>query len=185
MMTNETKTQPTRYYIRCCDCLAVAAIDEEVRGYHAISKLDTQPLVCGICGGLFENMGRVSLDKKKLMKEETLCACDGRCTNACGPSCDCQCGGVNHGTGKVIIVQRVVGSVPKATPVADAEKHLKQAEEYRAAVKEAKVRIKAKLQGLTGYWLRHESEGFETRLRLAKNMARHASRISTLSRIAL
>lgn len=28
--------------------------------------------------------------------------CDGRCTNAPGPSCDCQCGGENHGSGKLV-----------------------------------------------------------------------------------
>ncbi len=28
-------------------------------------------------------------------------ACDSRCQNAIGPSCDCQCGGANHGLGWV------------------------------------------------------------------------------------
>lgn len=27
--------------------------------------------------------------------------CDGRCTSATGPNCDCSCGGRNHGLGKV------------------------------------------------------------------------------------
>lgn len=29
---------------------------------------------------------------------------DARCTNATGPSCDCSCGGVNHGTHRVVAI---------------------------------------------------------------------------------
>jgi hypothetical protein len=28
--------------------------------------------------------------------------CDGKCTGATGPNCDCICGGENHGTGRVV-----------------------------------------------------------------------------------
>lgn len=28
----------------------------------------------------------------------TDCPCDGRCTSAKGPNCDCSCGGANHGS---------------------------------------------------------------------------------------
>lgn len=34
--------------------------------------------------------------------------CDGRCTNAPGNNCDCSCGGENHGTKRLISVEKVV-----------------------------------------------------------------------------
>jgi hypothetical protein len=30
------------------------------------------------------------------------CPCDARCTNAKGPSCNCSCGGANHGAGHAV-----------------------------------------------------------------------------------
>lgn len=38
-------------------------------------------------------------------------ACDGRCTHACGPICDCSCGGANHGTGRTVQTITILGKV--------------------------------------------------------------------------
>ncbi len=77
-------------------------------------------------------MGRVVGDTQ-LVTDGMACPCDGRCTGASGPRCDCQCGGVNHGSGKLVPVTYSAGPVPVAQnkPVA---KLLANANEYRAAL---------------------------------------------------
>jgi len=123
-MLNSTPTVGTvnRWFIRCTRCLTVAAIE-------------TQPNVrdwrCNICEGTIENMGRVEGDR--LVKYEERCACDGRCTGARGPVCECHCGGVNHGTGRTVIVKIDVGGVPRVQFV-DEGKALKVAAEYVATM---------------------------------------------------
>jgi len=58
---------------------------------------------CPFCGGTKVGiMGRVS--GRGLRLEELAPVCDGRCTNARGPSCDCHCQGEHHGTGRVVAV---------------------------------------------------------------------------------
>ena len=39
--------------------------------------------------------------------------CDGRCTGAKGPTCDCPCGGINHGTGRVVVRKVDAGPAPR------------------------------------------------------------------------
>lgn len=56
-------------------------------------------------------MGRV--EKKRLVNAAMRCPCDGRCTGATGPNCECSCGGVNHGTGRLIAVEIDAGGVPR------------------------------------------------------------------------
>lgn len=50
----------------------------------------------------------------RLLTPEERAPCDGRCTNARGPNCDCRCGGVNHGSQRVVTVWRCAdaGRVP-------------------------------------------------------------------------
>jgi len=48
----------------------------------------------GICSSCFRAMDYGQL--KATMRPE--CPCDGRCTGARGHSCDCSCGGANHGS---------------------------------------------------------------------------------------
>lgn len=92
----------SRWYIRCRDCLAVAAIE-----------VDSVPrdLKCP-CGGNVLCMGRVFRDR--LVRDHQDCPCDTRCTNASGPNCDCQCGGANHGSGMLVTVTRDAGGIPRA-----------------------------------------------------------------------
>jgi hypothetical protein len=71
-------------------------------------------------------MGQVHGDR--YVKVEDRPACDGRCTHACGPSCDCACGGANHGTGKV--VQTVVAE-GKVKAVGLTEEDIERAQLYR------------------------------------------------------
>ena len=109
-----------RWFWRCNDCLSVVAIEHQ-----------TNLLKCGCCRGVMGLMGRVERDI--LVNDEIRCACDARCTSASGPKCNCHCGGVNHGTGKVVLVTVEAGSPPIATPRKDNAKHLTQAKEFRLA----------------------------------------------------
>lgn len=91
----------TRAYYRCEDCLTIAAAE-------AVAELNCQ---CGLCGGRVECMGLVR--GERLVKSALECPCDGRCTSARGPNCDCHCGGKNHGSGLLVRVVRDVGPVPR------------------------------------------------------------------------
>jgi len=88
---------------RCSGCLDVVFASESCR----------DGVACGACGGGLEFLGRVTGDRLTATVEQ--CACDGRCTGAVGPQCSCQCGGVNHGTGRLVEVVRDLGAVPRLT----------------------------------------------------------------------
>jgi len=75
------------YYHKCNDCLT------------PFSSTERHIDLCD-CDGRVTFMGQVKGDMYE--KTENRPPCDGRCTHACGPHCDCQCGGVNHGTGKLV-----------------------------------------------------------------------------------
>lgn len=91
-----------RYYARCADCLSIGAV--EAGAWIAGAA-------CGVCGGPVENMGRVERDR--LVRDEMRTPCDGRCTNARGPRCDCKCGGQFHGSGMLIRCSTDAGRAPR------------------------------------------------------------------------
>ncbi|CAM6003868.1 unnamed protein product [Sphagnum balticum] len=64
----------------------------------------------------------------KYVKTENRPPCDGRCTHASGPHCDCMCHGANHGTGKMVTTV-VVGGKVKAIDF--SEEDLLRAYKYR------------------------------------------------------
>ena len=101
------------YYHKCHDCLTAFSSTEK--------KIDE----CD-CGGAVFYMGQVHGDR--FVKIEDRPACDGRCTHACGPSCDCACGGANHGTGKVVQTIVAEGKV-KAQGL--TEEDIERAQLYR------------------------------------------------------
>ena len=96
-----------RWYLRCSDCLSIVAIDEDPG--------NSRP-ECVACGGIYESMGRVRRDGFLVVgtREET--PCDERCTAALGPKCNCQCGAANHGTGRVVVIERTAGKAPRVRP---------------------------------------------------------------------
>jgi len=79
--------QPLLYYHKCDDCLTAFSSTER--------KID----FCD-CMGTVTYMGQVHGDKYQVLENRP--ACDGRCTHASGPMCDCKCHGANHGTGKLV-----------------------------------------------------------------------------------
>jgi hypothetical protein len=92
------------YYHKCNDCLTPFSSGER--------RVD----VCD-CEGSVTFMGMVQGDKYVLAVNKP--ACDGRCTHAHGPHCDCQCGGVNHGTGRVVQTVIKEGKVHVVKPDSD------------------------------------------------------------------
>lgn len=93
-----------RYIFRCFDCLSVFATQDQ---YETELEFPRCP-----CGGKVLYMGPVT--KNPIYWADTVSACDGRCTEAKGNSCDCVCGGLNHMTGKVIEVKhRIDIDAPK------------------------------------------------------------------------
>lgn len=115
-MTFHNGTSVNRWFIRCTLCLTVASV-ETVPG---------KDWRCDICNGTIENMGRVEGDR--LVRVEERCACDGRCTGARGPLCECSCGGVNHGTGRTVLVTIDMGGVPKVKMVDEGKAKAQVAE---------------------------------------------------------
>jgi hypothetical protein len=123
-----------RFFYRCEDCLTVVATNKEImatrneRGYLRYA-------ICGACEGRIEFMGRV--ERERLWTTGHECPCDGRCTGASGPSCDCQCGGKNHGTGRVVEVEKCAGGLPRVMTPPDAkqkaDEYLALCEQYEAA----------------------------------------------------
>lgn len=93
-----------RFYYKCPDCLSVIATE---------TRFNSGEIVCA-CQGKYRFMGEVFLSRI-VHKHETP-ICDGRCTHAAGPTCDCQCGGVNHGTGLTVTVIRDAGGIPRVSP---------------------------------------------------------------------
>ena len=119
-----------RHFWRCPDCLSVTATDGPA----------PRELHCGLCNVPVDYMGEVKrFNPARLGKIEWYCPCDGRCINALGPNCDCQCGAANHGKG---LLCRVVdaGETPTVTPP-DSIAAERRAKEYRQACSDAKQRI--------------------------------------------
>ena len=110
---------PRRHFVRCCDCLAISAIEGR----------PPADLECE-CGGKVQDMGAVKGERLAAWTSQT--PCDARCTGARGPNCDCPCLGVNHGTGRLVTVQHDKGPVPRISSPSP-----ERAAEYRAAFRAA------------------------------------------------
>jgi len=140
-------TKPTcRYFYRCQDCLSVAVTEIEltaVYDYKSTTPHIAHYAFCDACEGEVEYMGKAY--RKLLLSTEFRCPCDGRCTGAIGPSCDCQCGGENHGTGRLVEVVTHAGALPSLRIPPDA---VRIAEEFRAAKKAVSAAWEARFGSL-------------------------------------
>jgi len=74
-------------------------------------------------------MGIVHGEKWK--KTEQRAPCDGRCTQAHGPTCDCQCGGVNHGTGRTVATVVAEGKIKVVSTDDDILEDMKRGYKFR------------------------------------------------------
>lgn len=179
----ETSAALTRYFVRCQDCLSVAAVDVP-RGTFATYRQSSAR--CAACNGAIETMGEVHMDR--LITRETRCACDERCTSARGPVCVCQCGGKNHGRNVVVEIIHDAGSVPRVQMMRpDHARRVR--DEYHEAI----ARVLATIDGLRArrrngeylpaadYQRLNKADRAITKARLARC---HRSRMATLHTIA-
>ncbi len=83
-MAAATATTTTRYLGRCKHCKRAKRV--EVANGFADKRLVT--CKCGMAVRVSKVYGWVNPSVK----------CHSRCTGAVGPSCDCSCGGANHGS---------------------------------------------------------------------------------------
>lgn len=145
-MPTETQ-QDFLIYFRCRICLTAVTIHSS-----DFVSISTQPYSAKIdcpCGGSLEHLGRVTQENKH-GHDAVKSVCDDRCTSAIGPSCNCQCGGPNHGTGRVVQVFVVDG---KATiKHFDPDTSMKIANEYREAVAQVIASLDAKFPEDAGYF---------------------------------
>lgn len=124
----------SRWFYRCPDCLSVMAADGNPYARLACA--------CG-CESC-EKMGKVQ--RARLVTETERCPCDDRCTCALGPSCNCRCGGENHGAGLVSVVeQQDAGAVPVISPPDPAA--IERGRAWRAAVEAAEKGVRARFPG--------------------------------------
>ena len=140
---SEAKTSAVaRQFYRCEDCLSVAAVD----GARAEIEVGWGKLgaTCGACGGRMEHMGQVGADPHRLVKVGERSPCDDRCTMAAGPSCECKCGGENHGSHLLVVVTRDAGDRPTVTPMRDLARHRLMGEAYRALRETVRGRLEAR-----------------------------------------
>lgn len=161
-------TTVNRHFYKCPLCLCVAAVDAPHQ----------QAIECGHCSEPMEYMGRVY--QERLVKDETRCACDARCTSAAGPKCDCHCGGKNHGRGTVVHVRIECGKIVAETkPTA---KQVMEAKEYRATLAEALEAYRS--LAYAGYL---PYDQFARKLRIERELAKakkartHAARMKHLA----
>lgn len=80
-MTNTALRYGDRSLGRCLNCKHTMAYDAGTGG---------RPTKCASCGSN-------SLKWQWVSGRVTSTKCGSRCTSAVGPSCDCECGGHNHG----------------------------------------------------------------------------------------
>lgn len=110
-----------RHYYRCRRCLGVAVAES--------TSLDGVRCDCG--GAEWWYLGRVQRDR--LVRDDARPPCDARCTGALGPTCNCRCGGKNHGSGRVVVIAVDAGSVPRVSDRDDLGVRLERVREYEAA----------------------------------------------------
>lgn len=171
-----TPAPPTvkRWFYRCSDCLSVAAAE----------SIDADPSLKCDCGGSMRSLGHVR--RFRVVNVELHTPCDGRCTNAHGPSCGCACGGENHGSQALVEVVRDAGGIPTLKAG-----NMERATEYRAARDAAVARIAkrhayaidAKARGefiREGYW---EWRGDSEALAHARALKSHKGRLKALAEV--
>lgn len=174
-----------RWFWRCRDCLTVVAVEAELSVNWNNTTHRAEHPACGLCGGEMKSMGRVQRDR--LVNDTTACACDGRCTGATGPNCDCRCGGENHGTGRVVAVTIDAGKVP-VVRVPDSEKSRRVAAEWRAALEPLRAERNAIAERRAAGWIpRDQYDRWNSLCRAinhAMTLRTHAGRMARLARVA-
>lgn len=171
-----------RWFARCLGCLSIMAIESEGR--------PPARMRCSACTAQIEIMGQVRY--QRIVNIEAHTPCDARCTMASGPSCDCQCGGKNHGSKITVAVAVDVGGIPRVTPP-NPEKAVRTYQEWLRARTATEARIVKHFPALrlpagfeTGPALEAEivrGNRYLDRVALAGRMKTHHGRLKALESI--
>lgn len=179
-----SKPATVRHFFKCSDCLTPMAVDAD----SAVRPANVAAEALCACGGRMTYMGRV--ERSRVVASDHRCPCDERCTGATGPSCECSCGGENHGTGRVVEVLRDMGGIPRFQCPADA---FKRAEEFRLARELARERFKVRWSAVeadkrAGRWVSSEDyygwRAAVTALDHAEGLRTHAGRMRALEKLS-
>jgi hypothetical protein len=179
-----------RHFYRCIDCLSVVATEGQIRPVQVPPRYTYSYSECRGCGGQIEYMGEVR--RNCLQRRELRVPCDARCTGAIGPHCDCQCGGENHGTNRLVEVLIEAGKVPRVMVPADAsakgEAYRELVRTVRSAHNERFARL-FQLKWLGAYltvpqWCSYcEGQRLNERIVAARKLRSHAARNRKLNAI--
>ena len=179
-----------RHYYRCIDCLSVVATEAAIQPVQVPPSYVRSYGTCDACEGRIEYLGRVQ--GENLQKTEWRVPCDSRCTNALGPNCDCQCGGINHGSHRVVEVVIETGNVPRVMIPPDART---KAETYRilyASVREAHstrygrvidLKREGRYLNVADWMLFQEGVRIGSRILAARELRTHSARNKKLDAI--
>lgn len=182
-----------RFFYRCADCLTVAATMDKLPEARANWGGNVPTAKCGACDGAIEFMGATEKSWQNYTTREVGIRpiCDGKCISATGPNCECQCGGVNHGSGMVVPVYEYQG-IPRLKVV--DPKAADKAGIYRALLESVNAAWERKYRWIVAakYQRYLDSSEFQTFLEsgwkrsainVASAMRSHAGRNKKLSAI--
>lgn len=128
-------------------------------------------IICD-CNGTWKSMGRVQDNRLVEEKEESVCDC--RCTRASGPLCNCVCRGINHGTGRTVVITRDVSGVPKPQGLTEnKEERMMIANQWRQLVAMTETAIGNSI-------VAYKRNSLKEALRKAKNYKLHMKRMESL-----
>lgn len=188
--SSDSPSHSPRHFYRCIDCLSVVATETKIQPVQIPPAYVYSFCECGACGGRIEYTGEVERDR--LQKTAFTVPCDSRCTNAFGPRCDCQCGGANHGSHRVVEVVVEVGKVPRLIVPEDAKV---KGEAYRALVQAVQNALQtrygrvfqAKRNGeylnVADWFLYVEGQRLQNRIHEAREFRSHVARNKKLNAI--
>lgn len=178
------------HFYRCKGCLSTVCVDRQLNDWKHDTESGNwyQPKpVCQLCDERMLYQGQVN--NGRVTNHHYGSPCDGRCTGAQGPDCDCQCGGANHGTGRVVKYTVDNGAaVVHTVPTAKAKK---VAAEYKEALATAEAFIESQphyQDYIRGHWISDKSawwriRGLRTQISKAASMKTHKRRMELLKEV--
>lgn len=176
-----------RHYYRCRSCCFVVALEGKLELTVNETTGGTEYKLRCVCDGKLELLGRVCRARRGLVLDGERCACDGRCTNAPGPSCDCKCGGVNHGTGRMVPIEIDAGGIPRLVVGAAAEvaSCKARAAEYTAAMAPFREALRAMRQArvISGRRPTLDEDSLASALGSISRLRTHKGRLAAIAKL--
>ncbi len=184
-------------FFRCKDCLGVWTLELPMQSYfRGFTRPESMPSECPYCqSNEWEWLGFAQLDS--MVKPESYCPCDDRCTHAMGPKCDCKCCGANHGIGSLWTIKRVGNTSVYESKGEFAkrqiEKYKIQALQYKCLYNECLCLVHEKFGNLfkaykNREWIQNfndylKGKNFLTEVQKTKELKTHNSRMKKLEKV--